>query len=318
MFRFAPLERQRMSVDNRARTLSGVGFCVLALFCFASQDVIVKYLSGDYPVLEILTIRVSVVLFILLVVGFLVQGPSVLRSRHPILLLTRGVLAFMAFTIYYLALTVIPLANAAAVFMTAPLLVTLLSILVLGERVGFYRWGAIVCGLVAVMIILNPGSSLFAWVSAMPLLSALCYAMIPIITRRIGLAEHPLSMAIYTSVSYLTLCLVVSGFAWMFPLEQPGEGLLTKLLGAWVMPDTSGWFWLLLSASIFALALVLITQAYRIAPVSSVAPFEYSYILWATLLGLLVFGHIPDLRVIVGALLVVAAGVFVTHREQRT
>ena len=126
-------------------------------------------------------IRLAIVLALLLAVALAWQGPGILRTRRPRLMFARGVLAFFAFTTYYIALSAIPLAEAAVVYMTAPLFVTLLSALVLRERVGLHRWSAVVIGFGAVVFMLDPGSSLFRIESAMPLFSALCYAPISII-----------------------------------------------------------------------------------------------------------------------------------------
>jgi uncharacterized membrane protein len=178
---------------------------VFALFAFATQDSIIKLLSERYSVIEILMIRLAIVLALLLAVGLAWQGPGILRTRRPRLMFARGVLAFFAFTTYYIALSSIPLAEAAVVYMTAPLFVTLLSALILRERVGLHRWSAIVIGFGAVVFMLDPGSSLFRIESAMPLFSALCYALIPIINRHIGLSEHALTMGIYTTASYFVL-----------------------------------------------------------------------------------------------------------------
>ena len=137
--------------------------------------------------------------------GLLLFGQGILRGSRTGPLLLRGVLAFFAFTCYYLSLKFIPFATAAAVYMSAPLFVTLLSSLLLKESVGIHRWLAVLSGFSAVVFMLDPGSDLFQVESLLPLFSALCYAMIPILNRRIGLSEHALTMGIYTTVAYLVL-----------------------------------------------------------------------------------------------------------------
>ena len=161
-------------INTTHRPFAGILFCVLALFLFALQDSIIKYLSERYSVIEILMFRLAIVLALLIVIGIALRGFGVFRSRRPRLMLARGVLAFFAFTTYYIALSRIPLADAASVYMTAPLFVTLLSALILRERVGVERWSAVVIGFSAVLYMLNPGSSLFRIESALPLFSAMC------------------------------------------------------------------------------------------------------------------------------------------------
>jgi len=261
-------------------------------------------------------LRLAIVLALLVVIGVALRGAGVFRSRRPGLLFVRGVLAFFAFTIYYIALSRIPLADAAAVYMTAPLFVTLLSALVLRERVGVARWSAVVIGFSAVIFMLNPGSSLFRIESALPLFSAMCYALIPIINRHIGLSEHALTMGIYTTAAYFLLMIVTSLAIAVLPAPATGNSTLQGIFQDWVALQGAEWLLLLLAGVIFAAALLSITQAYRIAVVSTVAPFEYAYILWASLIGYLMFDDVPGTRTLVGSVTIVACGCFIIYRER--
>jgi drug/metabolite transporter (DMT)-like permease len=286
------------------------------LFAFALQDSIIKYLSASYSVIEILMFRLAIVLVLLVFIGVALRGIGVFRSRRPSLLFVRGVLAFFAFTIYYIALSRIPLADAAAVYMTAPLFVTLLSALVLRERVGVARWSAVVIGFSAVIFMLNPGSSLFRIESALPLFSAMCYALIPIINRHIGLSEHALTMGIYTTAAYFLLMIFTSLAISVLPAPASDNSTLQGVFQDWVMLQGAEWLLLLLAGVIFAAALLSITQAYRIAVVSTVAPFEYVYILWASLIGFLMFDDIPGTRTLIGSVTIVACGCYIIYRER--
>ena len=288
-----------------------------SLLLFAIQDSLIKYLSQRYPVLEVLTLRSVIVLLLLVIVGVAFYGRGIIVGRQHGLMMLRGLLAFFAFTSYYMALKTIPLADAASVYMTAPLFVTLLSGLVLRERVGLHRWVSVVVGFCAVLIILNPGSSVFRVEAAIPLFSALCYAMIPIINRRIGLSEHAMTMGIYTTATFLLLVSVLSLAVQLLPAPSPGNPILDGLFQPWSRMDAGDVLLSLAAGAVFAAALLSITQAYRIAVVSTVAPFEYSYLLWVTLLGYLLFGDLPGARTVFGAALVVASGLYILYREQR-
>ncbi len=290
---------------------------MFALFAFATQDSIIKLLSERYSVIEILMIRLAIVLVLLLAVGLAWQGPGILRTRRPRLMFARGVLAFFAFTTYYIALSTIPLAEAAVVYMTAPLFVTLLSALILRERVGLHRWSAVFVGFGAVVFMLDPGSSLFRIESAMPLFSALCYALIPIINRHIGLSEHALTMGIYTTASYFVLMALTSTAILALPAPTTDNATLQGVFQDWVMLQASDWWLLLLAGAIFTVALLCITQAYRIAVVSTVAPFEYVYILWASLIGYLIFADVPGPRTMIGGVVIVTSGCYIILRERR-
>ena len=290
---------------------------MFALFAFATQDSIIKLLSERYSVIEILMIRLAIVLALLLLIALVWQGPGILRTRRPRLMFFRGVLAFFAFTTYYIALSSIPLAEAAVVYMTAPLFVTLLSALVLRERVGLHRWSAVVIGFGAVVFMLDPGSSLFRIESAMPLFSALCYALIPIINRHIGLSEHALTMGIYTTASYFVLMALTSLAILALPAPTTDNATLQGVFQGWVMLQATDWWLLLLAGAIFTVALLGITQAYRIAVVSVVAPFEYVYILWASLVGYLIFADVPGPRTMIGGAVIVASGCYIILRERQ-
>jgi drug/metabolite transporter (DMT)-like permease len=296
------------------RSLAGILFCVFALLAFALQDAIIKSLSAKYPVLMILTIRLALVLVLLLIIGITWHGPAILRATKPHRMLLRGILAFLAFSSYYVALSVIPMADAAAVFMSAPLFVTALSVVLLGEQVGLQRWSAIIIGFVAVLFMLNPGSGLFRIEAAIPMFSALCYAMVPIITRRIGLSAHALTIAIYTTTSYLLLCILAVAVIQMLPANLVVEGLWLSVVQPWHLPDRWDFGLMSLSGVIFTLALLFITQAYRIAAVSVVAPFEYSYLVWASLLGFIVFADTPGIRTVLGGMAVVGCGLYILYR----
>lgn len=300
------------------RPVAGIAFCVFSLLCFAVQDSLVKLVSDRHAVLQILSIRSVVVLLILIPVGYLGLGGAALRTSRPWPMVLRGVLAFLAFSTYYLALTQIPLADAGAVYMTAPLFVTMLSVPLLGERVGWHRWLAVSAGFVAVLIMLNPGSALFRIEAAMPLFSALCYALIPIVTRKVGLSEHPVTMAFYTTASFLLLLALASVLVYSLPPAINGAGFMENLLQRWSLPTAGDWWLIAVSGAVFTLGLLSITQAYRVAIVSSVAPFEYSYLLWASLLGFIAFGDVPGARTVLGGLAVVACGCYVLYREQVT
>ncbi len=299
------------------RGLVGIFFCVFALLAFACQDTLIKSLGEQYSVLEILSARNGIVLVILVVFASARRGPSLLRTGSPGPLLLRGVFAFLAFSTYYTALVVIPLAQAAAVFMTAPLFVTVLSAPLLGEQVRPHLWVAVVFGFLAALYILQPGTEMFRVVVALPLFSALCYALVPILTRRIGVREHAVTIAVYASFSQFALCLAGSLLAALLARQTEADELTYVLARDWRWPTVADFFLMLLSGLVFTVGLLSITQAYRIAAVGTVAPFEYAYLVWASLLGFLAFGDVPDARALLGGGAVVCSGLYVMHRERK-
>lgn len=310
-----PEPKESKSVD---RPIAGMLFAAAALLAFAIQDTLVKSLSANYPVMQLLTIRTVVVVFLLIAAGLWFYGSWIVKTNNPKPMLIRGVLAFFAFSSYYLSLSQIPLADAAAIYMTAPLFVTLLSIPLLRERVGFHRWAAIVTGFIAVVFMLKPGTGLFQFMAALPLFSAVCYAMIPIINRRIGYSQHVLTMSIYTTSSYLMLALIAAVLIHILPPPGENSPLLVKmLLARWQIPTAIDFAMIAASGVIFVFGLMGITHAYRVAAVSVVAPAEYSYLIWTSVLGIVIFNDFPDFRVVSGSAVVVAAGLYVMYRERK-
>jgi len=293
-------------------------YAVLGLLAFAIQDAIIKQLSVDYPVLQLLAVRGAVVFLSMVLLVFIVGGWTLFRSARPSPLLLRGVFAFFAFTIYYLALSKIPFADGAAVYMTAPLFVTALSIPLLGERVGIHRVLAVVVGFAAALVMINPGSTVFQPAAALPLFSAMLYAAIPIINRRIGLSQHPLTMGFYTTASYLGLCLLAGLLVHSFDWSVPETSVFANLFQSWRVMSPLALALTTVSGLLFVLGLLGLTQSYRLLPVSIVAPFEYSYLLWATLIGMLAFNESPGPRTLIGGFIIIFCGCYVAFREHRT
>lgn len=303
--------------ENTAHRLSGVLYCVFGLFTFALQDTIVKDLSDTFPVLELLALRTYVVLVGLAMLIIVMRIPQGFGAKRPGILMLRGVIALVAFTCYYLALSKMALADGAAIYMTGPLFVTALSVPLLGERVGWHRWAAVAVGFAAAVYMVNPGSDVFQIVALLPLVAAVAYAFIPIINRKIGLSEHALTIALYAMIAYAGLATVAGVLIHLFDAQPMSDNIFANLTQHWLIPDPWEFTLISLSGILFIIGLLALTQAYRTLPVSIVAPFEYSYIVWATLLGYLVFSEVPSTRTWFGGAVIIACGCYVTWREKQ-
>lgn len=317
---------QRAAQLANSGSLFGVIYAVLGLLAFAIQDSIVKQLTVHYPVLELLSLRSAVVLLGLTVIilAFGKRAGStachgyfcLFRTSRPGLLLLRGTFAFVAFTAYYLALARMPIADAAAIYMTAPLFVTALSVPFLHEKVGLHRAAAVLIGFLAAIAMIRPGSSVFQQVAVLPLFSAIAYAFIPIINRRVGLSEPALIIGFYTIVSYLSLCIVAFFVVHYIDWHVDDQSLFANLVQHWLPMSLTDIGWTALSGVIFIGGLLGLTQSYRLLPVSIVAPFEYSYLVWATILGFLVFSELPGLHSVLGGMVIVLCGCYIAYRER--
>ncbi len=294
-------------------TLRAIGFLALGVVIFSVQDVIVKDLSGLYPVHEMLLIR-SVVGFlpIALVIyrttgldGFRVQGAAVLR----------GVVHFFSYSVYYLALAVLPMAETVTLYYTNPLIITALSVPFLGEQVGWRRWSAVGVGFLGVIVVLQPGVTAIEPAMLLALLSAALYAVSMIITRKAAKTVTAAGFAIH-SMAILALCAGLSGLLiGDGRFDTLSDGSAQFLLRAWSVPNTHDFLLLASCGLIAAIAFYLLAQAYRVAPASVVTPFEYSSLPMAVLFGYLVWGDLPAPATWMGLALIVGAGLYIVHRE---
>jgi drug/metabolite transporter (DMT)-like permease len=296
--------------SSRSRNTAGIVSLVLGVLLFSVQDAIIKALSGDYPVTEVLFFRCAVSLPILAVMVAYETGLSRLRTANFWPLVVRGLIMLVAYTAYYMAIAALPLAESVAIFFTAPILVTAMSGPLLGERVGGLTWLAVFIGFAGVVVILQPGTSVFEPAALLSLLSAATYSFSMVLARRLGTSDTATVMAFYQNLVYL-----VGAFVLAFAFRAMGfshlpHPALDFLVRPWVMP--AFWDLGLMAACgvIAAVAMSLLTHAYRSATASLVTIFEYTGMIWAPLWGFLFFAEVPSLPVWAGIALIVGAGLF--------
>jgi len=302
---------------GRVGAVRGIVLLLSAMLFFAVQDAVVKFVIQTFAVMQVLTWRLCFVVVLLTIIVVSKAGFSVLVTAHWRLMCVRGLIAFLAFTIYYIALIQLPLADAATVLMTAPLFVTALSVPLLGEHVGLHRWGAVFIGFAGVVILLNPGADLFRPIILLPLISAFFYSMIPILTRLIDAQESSLAITFYTALTYAILCLIVSAAIHLWPATPTSNGLWKVLAEPWQAFTLAAWGWVFLSSLLFTIGVLAITLAYRVSEVSLLAPFEFVYILWAVIVGFVVFSDVPSIRVLIAGTIVAISGIYIALREAK-
>ena len=278
--------------------LKGIACGIAAMTLFPAQDAIIKWLSADYDVFQLLFMR-SV--FVFIPVAILVMrsgGPRVLRTKQPFMLILRAASSFGAWSVYFIAISQIPLADAMALVFSAPLIITALSVPFLGEAVGMRRWAAVGVGFLGVLIMIEPGSDTLQGVALLPLVSAAFYSISMLLTRILTRREASVTMLFYSTLTILVMSSVALPFVWVTP-DWPDLGLMA-LMGL-----------------VTGCAQFLATQAYRYAAPAVVAPFDYTSLIWATLYGYLLFGDLPRNSVILGAAVVIGSGLFILYRERR-
>lgn len=280
--------------------LGGILLVLLAVTLFPILDGIAKYLTDDYQVVQISWARSFFqTLTILAFISVFVRRPArIARTRRPGLQVVRGLIMVTSNLLYFLALVYMPLADTVAILFVGPLMVTALSVPLLGESVGPRRWVAVAIGFVGALVIIRPGLGVFQWAALLPLAVALLFACYQIITRSLAATESPLTTLLYTSVVSVAPMLIAAPFFWTPPTPA-----------AWGLFACMG---ILAGAAHFALI-----KAYDFANASTLAPYIYFQIVSGASMGYLVFGDFPDRWTILGTAIIVVSGVYVAYRESR-
>jgi len=292
--------------------LRGMALLTLGVCIFVSQDVIIKELSGGYPVHEMLWIRCVTGLPFVLLLAWRQGNPAAFRF-HRIAVL-RGLLHFISFTCYYLALAMLPLAEVVTLYYANPLFITALSVPFLHEKVGPRRWMAVLVGFAGV-VVMRPDVAAIDPAMIFALASAFFYGASMLVTRAGGGRVPSTGFAIHSMVILFLLSSIVGLVVGDGRYLGDGTGLFAFLLRPWLVP--AGWDALLLFAigPISAAGFLLLAEAYRIAPVSIVTPFEFSSLPMAVLFGFLFFGDLPAAATWFGLAMILGSGLYIVHRE---
>lgn len=296
--------------------LLGICCVMTAVVIFSIQDMGIKWLSGGYPLHQIIFIRASVAIVLTLAIFVPLEGGyRNLLSRRWRMHLLRGGAIVIGNMAFFTGLASLPLAEAVAIFFTAPLIITILSVPILGEHVGPQRWFAVMVGLCGVLIIVRPGTEAFQAAAILPLVAALAYSLLQMMTRKLGVAEKASTMAFYMQLMFLSASCVMWVIAGDGRFSGGGNPSLEFLLRAWVWPSTTDFAIIFAIGTMNAFGGYLISQGYRVAEAGLVAPFEYVAIPLAVLWGVLLWGEWPDTMVWIGIVLIAAGGLFVAYRE---
>lgn len=268
---------------------TGVAFLVL-------NDAIAKVLTDRYDPVQIIFLRNLIAVPMIAAVVLVLRGTHALRTRHLGLHALRGLLMLLGAYLYFTSLRFLPLAEATALVFSAPIFITALSVPLLGEAVGWRRWGAVILGFIGVLVVVQPGASGFQMASLLPVGVAFLYSLFMLSARWIGPGE-----GLWTMMLFVVL----------FPMIYAAPFALL----AWV-PVQADDLWLFGAIAIFgSLGITLIGQAFRLAPAAVVAPFDYTALIWAAALGWLIWGDLLAVSTIVGALIIVASGIIIVLRE---
>lgn len=307
--------------QNRAGL--GIAFVIAGMVAISINDMLIKQLSGGYPLHEIVFLRSAIGILFSLMIVQMEGGWQILKTRRPVLHTIRGLLIVVANMSYFVALAAIPLADATALFFAAPLFITVLSIPILGEKVGVMRMTAVTVGFAGVVIMQRPwadAESLDAsrLVLLLPVLSALTYALNQLMTRKLGVESKASALAVYIQATFIvvSLCFYVVAGDGRFAegVENPSIQFLFR---PWVWPSPEDW-WVMIGLGLNAAIIgYCLSQAYRMADAATIAPFEYVGLPLAVFWGWLIFSDLPVWEVWAGIALILGSGLFVFLRERQ-
>ena len=309
-----------MSNDTLHRTnMIGIACASAAAVAFSFNDMAIKFLSTGYPLHQVVLIRSCIGMVLLLsIIVPLTGGLQVLRTSRLGMHLLRGFCVVFANMTFFLGLASLPLADAMAIFFVSPLVITSFSVLFLGETVGPRRWAAVGLGMVGVLIVMRPGSGAFQIASLMPLLAAVSYALLHIMTRKIGGTEKAVTMTFYILVVFIFTSSVIGLALGDGRFAGHAHPSVEFLLRAWIWPAREDLGVFLIVGIASTMGGYLISQAYRLCEAGLAAPFEYLALPMAIFWGVVVFGEWPILSSWIGIGLIMAGGLYMFLRETRS
>ncbi|WP_458791577.1 DMT family transporter [Yoonia sp. MH D7] len=297
-------------------TRLGAISALVAVMLFSGNDAAIKFLSGGYALHEVVLIRSLLgLLIVVAIIAPLTDGLAIIRTRRLPMHMLRGLLVVMANMTFFLGLAAMPLAEAVAIFFISPILITMFSMIFLGEKVGPRRWIAIFVGFVGVIIMMRPGTETFRVASFLPLIAAVCYAGLHMMTRLIGRTESAATMAFYIQITFIVVSAAMGLMFGAGQFADQSDPSLEFLFRAWVWPAPTDTLLLILLGIGSGVGGFLISQAYRVAPAAVIAPLEYIALPLSVLLGVLIFDEWPDAVAFVGILFILGSGLFTLWRE---
>ncbi len=294
---------------------------LIGMACISVNDTLIKLLSGGYPLHQMVFIRSIIGLCFTAIILMGEGGFALLKTDQPGLHLVRAILIVIANMTFFAALAVMPLGVATALFFVAPLFITLLAIPVLGEQVGVHRLTALLVGFAGVGVMMLPASDWGAVPTGalfLPVVAAVCYAGMQVMTRKLGAKSAASAMAIYIQVAFIG----VSILFWI----SVGDGRLAGqvqneslvfLLRAWIWPASEDLWKFAILGLMSGMIGYCLSQAYRLGDAATIASYEYAALPMAIALGWLVFGERPGWVMLAGTALIAGAGLYVFARERR-
>jgi len=285
-----------MPAPTREEVRRGILYVVASIFVFALTNALIKWLVVRYAVVEVIVFRSTFALIPCLYLIATRGGILALRTKRLHQHVSRSLLQFVSMICIFTAFGLMPLADAVAITFASPLFLTILSIPLLGEQVGIYRWSAVIVGFIGVLIMVQPGPAILQSGALFPLANALINACVTIAIRRMTLTEASTTLVCYQTLVTGIIGLVLLPFVWV----TPGPLDLALFSATGLLSGIAQFWWM---------------QGCRFVPASVAAPFSYTSMIWSLALGYLIWSDVPSAAVLVGAAIVIASGLYILYRE---
>jgi len=300
---------------HSSRPLTGILLALGGAATLSVNDLAIKALSGSYALHQIILIRAVITIAVVaLVIEVSGTGYRQLLTRRWREHLFRVSIVMVSNVCYFLALSVMPLADAVATAFVSPLFVTLMSAVVLGEKVGPRRWAAVAVGMLGVVVMLRPGAGVLQPAAILVLISAFCYSTSHMMTRRMRDTESAMTLNFYVQIGFILVSTAMG--LWVGDGHRAtDDGLQEFLFRPWVVPPVADWWAFVATGLAVGIGGLMISQAYRTTEAALIAPFEYAGMPMAIFWGVVIFGTWPDLTGWVGIALICGAGLYTLWRE---
>lgn len=298
-------------------TTTGILCILFGIGIFSVQDLILKLLSGDYPLHQAMVLRSITALPCLLALVWWQDGT--LRSIFCPgwwKLMGRGTLNFFSYATYYLGLASLPMGETVALNFTGPIFATLLAGLFLGEKISRHAVFAVLIAFSGMLLIIRPGDAAFQPAAILPVLGAFFYACSMVMARPLSKMASAAAMAVWSTICFLVMALMLSAYYGPGGAVEAAHPSIAFLTRGWATPSLFDLSLLLGCGFIAAIGMVLLTQAYRIAPAPVVAPIEYSFMFWGVLWGWTFWGDMPDAMSWAGIAVIIGAGLYVLRQPK--
>ncbi len=304
-------------IQRQSHNTQGI-LCLIAAVAFLIvSDSIIKWLSPRLALHEIMLFRSLFAMIVVAIIIKLEGGFKILKTARPAMHCIRGSMLVLANMFFFLGLASMPFAETISLFFTAPLFICLLSQPVLGERVDLSRWLVILLGLAGVIIMVRPGAEVFSLTSLLPIFAALSYACMQMMTRKLGMQDKAGTMTFYMQIAFIIISVVIGLGIGDGRFNTSDNQTLDFLLRAWVWPGIEDFKLLALCGLMVSIGGYLLSQAYRMGRAAIVAPFEYSAMPFALVVGYYLWGDWPDPISFAGSGLIIFSGLLIVYLENR-